>query len=153
MLSKVVLRNKDKNGRATVYVQYVNNGDSTRFPTGIKVSPEHFKDGRLTKGYDSHYFRSDNNHIDSIQTRVDSIIKSYYQEYGASPSLDYVKDEYNKEVNLRKVNDKSFFEYFEEYMEYKKQLVTHNTFRNIQGCRNYLKKFEEDTKYRLTLLG
>lgn len=150
MLSKVVLKNRGKNGKATVYVQYIYDGKSARFPTGIKVLPEHFKDGRLTKGYDSQNYRTDNNLIDSIQTRVDSIIKGYFQKLGAAPDLSFVREEYYKEANKRKISNKTFFEYFDEYISYKEQLLTHNTIRNIKGCRNHLKKFEEKTNYKVS---
>lgn len=150
MYSKVVLRNKDKNGKATVYVQYIHNEESIRFPTGIKVLKEHFKDRKLTKGYDATTYRSDNAHIDTIHKKVEDIVKSYFLKYNVQPDRHYVHEEFFKSANERILSNKNFFEYFDEYIEFKKQFNSHNTIRNIQGCRNYLKRFEEETNYKLT---
>jgi site-specific recombinase XerD len=150
MLSKVVLRNKDKDGKSTVYIQYINNEDSLRINTKIKALPEHFKDGRLTKGYNPKTYQVDNIHIESMQRNVDDIVLNYHKDFGIAPDLHFVKEQFYREANAKKDNHKTFFQYFDEYINYKKQTNAPNTARNIEGCYNYLKRFEKETKYILT---
>ncbi|WP_172798083.1 tyrosine-type recombinase/integrase [Pontibacter akesuensis] len=111
---------------------------------------EHFKEGKLTKGYDSKRFQIDNDHIDTIYKKVDNIIKDYYQKYSVTPEIDYVDSELKKADKERELSNKSLFEYFEKYIEEKKLTHPYNTVRNIEACKRNLEAFAEDTKYTIT---
>jgi site-specific recombinase XerD len=150
MLSKAVLRNKDKNGNSTVYIQYIHNGETLRIPTGVKVSSDHFKSGRLTKGYGESY-KADNTIIDNVEDKVNGIIKSHFDKIGIPPSVKYVGEEYYKEGKklLAQENGKGFFEFFKEYIEGKDGTIAYNSLKSIKVCYKCLMDFEESTNYTM----
>jgi integrase len=151
MLSKAVLRNKDKNNRSTVYIQYINGGEALRIPTGIKVLEEHFKNGRLTKGYGESY-KADNLIIDNTENKVNTIIKNHMDKVGVPPVKKHVYDEYYKEGTklLASEKGKSFFENFGIYISEKESTTQYNTLKSIKVCYKTLNEFEKITGYKLS---
>lgn len=67
----------------------------------------------------------------------------------------YQKYEYDFFCNevkrfLSNADDKNFFEYYNEYMNYKENLVNKSTLKNYHTLKNLLIEFERETKYKLS---
>lgn len=149
MKSTLVLRNKsEKTGLSAIYVEYSYKGKPKRFPTGIKVKDIHWNGEKGTiKKSGSETHEADNNHIHSVKQNIDKIIKKYFEEKGAYPTLEYVTREY-EELNDTQV-EKTFIDHIDDYIELKKGKLSPSTIKGYNNLKDNIIEYQNLNKVKL----
>jgi len=154
MYSTVVLKNKDKEGRGTVYVQYSRGANEIkRIPTGVKVQEEYFDRAgqKLRKGATINTV-ADNATIQAVQANVDNIIRLHIQNKGDYPTVKYLEQEYAKLNDTAPAPEKSFMEYIADFIAFKKGLNRKgSTVKGYTNLRDNLNEYEDYQRVKLGL--
>jgi site-specific recombinase XerD len=149
MFSTIVLRNKDKQGNSTVYVQYSHSADDIkRIPTGIKVNARYFdKAGQKIRKGGTHDVDADNRTIHAIKSNVDSIIRKHLEAKGVTPTVKHLVQEYKKLNDTQ--HEKHFTDYIDEFIEVKKSLVDDDTIKTYRNLKDNILEYEALYKVKL----
>ncbi len=97
------------------------------------------------KNYSNHF------KLNSFLSDYRTKIENWYLEFISN----YSKFEYDFFVSeikrfLNNADDKNFFQYFEEYINYKENLVNKSTLKNYNTLKNLLIEFQEHINYKLS---
>lgn len=121
MEPKIIVRNKDKNGRNTVYVQVCCSNGIKRIPTGVKVKGDKKSlstEKKIVKAATEKQQQLINKKLNSVQNVL----------FKASMDNQHVTKEY-LDFNLKKNNDEknSFFEQYQRFLDSHKNEWVKNT--------------------------
>lgn len=158
----VVLRNLDKHGFASVYVQYTYQRQPKRFPTGVKVLPDGFEDGKVVPcqkvakwAEHNATVAARNSDIDKVRTELDGLIQLHQLQFKALPPLDWVAERFEAPRNVEKGERRDFWQCFdalqiESEASVKQKTAKNNTVRTLKPLRTLLREFETARGIRLT---
>lgn len=136
-------------GKTMVYIQYTFDRKILRIKTGERVNPNHFTDGRITKGYGKDY-KDANANIEIVRSKVDKLIRE--ANYGDSqPTVSYIKFKYEGIQDTKSEKSKDLLQHLKEYIKLKEHDYTFNSLKDYKTLLTHLTAFKESTKYSLRL--
>lgn len=115
--------------------------------TQIRLEKKYFDVDKqqVKKNYNNHF------KLNSFLIEYKTKLENWYLDFISN----YQKYEYSFFCNelkrfLNASDDKSIFDYYNEYISYKENLVNKSTLKNYQTLKNLLNEFESNTQYKLS---
>ena len=150
MASTVTLINKDRT-LASVVVEYSCKGKIKRFSTGVRVPVKYWsKDKKQVLAGGTDNVKADNILIDGLKSKVDAIIREYFNREAKEPTTDYVATEFDRIYNTVEVPAMGFFQGLDEVIRVKSLDKSKQTIKNYTQLKSTLLKFQDETKYKIT---
>lgn len=148
---KLVLRNSDRLGRATVYAQYSHGGKSKWWKCAVKVKPTAWDEEkqRVTSAAGDGY-KELNKLCSGVKNRLNSIILDYFHLYKQTPSLTHVDIEYSRPGvdNTASVEEVGALGHLEDYLSSKD--ISDGTKEATRNMCRMLACFGTEQGYKLT---
>ncbi|HEY8400495.1 MAG TPA: phage integrase SAM-like domain-containing protein [Cytophagaceae bacterium] len=155
----------NESGHTLIYIQYGHQSKITLFSTGIKISPIHWNEKKQlidsTKGVKKIVANEEliktlekednytNANINAFKSKVNTIVRTL-QHRDIEPTVENVKQEFNRVYSDKKEVTFDFFDLFEEFINNPGN-KTETTIKGYRSCLNNLKKFQEVKKEKITL--
>jgi integrase len=139
---KLVLRNSDRLGRATVYAQYSHLGKSKWWKCAVKVKPSAWDEEKqkVTKAAGDGY-KTMNTLCQGVKNRLNNIITDYFHLHKQAPSLAYVDKFYSQPVEEKTEAAVSILSYLEDYLSGKD--ISEGTKEATRNMCNMVGRFEK----------
>ncbi|WP_428330558.1 site-specific integrase [Mucilaginibacter sp.] len=138
----------DKNGRSFIQMTYLANGQKFRHSIKYKLTPTQW----LVSKQRVRVKQTDDEFVNSHLNSIEDIIRKAEKEsllVNNSINFSFVKQRFNDALDKRD-DKKTFFGYFNEYMEAAKGKLKESTISRYKTCLNHLTNFRTAKKYELT---
>ncbi|QDA61625.1 site-specific integrase [Hymenobacter jejuensis] len=148
----LTLRNRDKEGRASVYLQYVYQENSKRFATGVKVRPEErYWDAanEKIKSGGSENYKQDNGLLQDMRRRLETLVADFRRDHARLPTLEEATKAFVRGAEPAPI-ERSFFHCLDEYLALKTSTRAANTLKNFTTLRHALVDFERTISAPIT---
>jgi len=144
------LRNKSNvTSKYSVYVEYCYKTKVKRFATGIKVLESDFNTEKgLIKKNGSTQPELDNNHIHSVKSKIDNLIKEFFVKHSRYPTLEEITE--LKEETIKPVYEKKLIDFLNEYVQQKKEECKPNTFKAFAQLKVNLSEYLKLNKLNIS---
>lgn len=124
-------------------------GSRFKFSTGEKIHPKSWnpENQRVKKSFTGSV------EINSFLDKVEGEIRKVYRNAltaGVLITREFLHTEILKGVNKEPEKKKSFFDYYNEFIEIKKATLRPNTIKKFRSLYNHLKEYEQKSKSKLT---
>ncbi|PWJ42671.1 site-specific integrase [Sediminitomix flava] len=144
MTTKLLIRKKRVNakGETAILVGYYHDHKHCLFSTGIYVKPKDWdetgqKIKRSMKG-----FSTRNSVLNQLKADIDEIaLELKFQ--GVVPTTEQVKKAHNSKVGKGEIEQKTFMDYFDSFVEENRPQKAHGTIQKYITLQNHLKDFQE----------
>ncbi len=149
VLSKLDYQKKKKSPESLLMLRYSHKKKTTHFTTHKNIDEKYWDErGQQAK---KSYSGSDrfNIYIKTVRQKVEDIVNEMLIK-GEDPTTDYVKSIYQAgKTETEKKKQYSFFEYFEKYLEDRKNQIEFNTAKTYRTTVNKLREYEKYARVQL----
>ena len=149
ILSKLDYQKKKNSPESLLMLRYSHKKKTTHFTTHKNIDEKYWDErGQLAK---KSYPGSDrfNIYVKTIRQKVEDIVNDLLIK-GEDPTTDYVKSIYQMgKTETEKKKQFTFFEYFEKYLEDRKNKIEHSTAKTYRTTVNKLKEYEKYARVQL----
>lgn len=138
---RFILKEPNTTKESLIYAILNVNGKRLKMSTGLKVSPKYWQHSsqRVKSSFNKAIIF--NERLRNISHDIESAVLHLINNR-VNPTPQAIKDHLKSDANSEdNAPSKSFFDYFEEFMEMKKTSVSQATIDTYIYCRNHLRKF------------
>jgi len=142
----------DKQNFHRIYLYFRYNAKELQFYTGEKILKKQWNKKQFVNSGVNDAAKI-NDRLKFIKEKILEIYR-FYQNKGIIPNNEILRDELNKVVNKEVIKEKSFYEYFSDFLEIQKppqkSKLTYGKFKNVL---NHLQNFEKQYNYKINYLS
>ncbi len=143
------LKDKKSDGKTPILLSFSYNGNRLKYSTGISIHPKSWsnKSGKIYSGVSGSVGM--NAILKKMEFELSNIYHKIIHDDDNIPAPDFFKEYLNNKFkNTTQTDSKTFFEYFDEFVESKYK--TGAEIRKYNSLRNHLKNIEKKLKIKLS---
>jgi integrase len=131
-----------------IYLFFHYNGKRMKFSTGEKIAPKNWnpENQRVKKSFPGS--PELNGYLEKVIEEVQKIYRTANSN-DIDYSIDELREKLNNKLNRKKIIQKEFFEYLDEFIDVNKNFKKPNTIKKYVTLRNHLEKFEKEKKFKV----
>jgi len=142
------LANDNQRGDKLIMLSFCYDGRRLRFSTGETIDKKYWNEEEQRAKKSLTGCMELNNLLD----RIEEFVKKIYREgktYNHALTNEYFRDKINKEIDPASNAPKSFFDYYNEFIEIQKTTKAHGTIQKYRTLLNHLTDFQHRKKYNI----
>lgn len=140
----------DKNDLCRINLHFNYNGTIFKFNTGVKVKKKHWNNKKQFVNIGDNDNSIKNDILRLINTKINEAY-NYFRSKGIAPDNDILKTKLDELINKKVVKEKSFYDYFNDYLEIQKPpQKSVNTHKKFVTTLNHLQNFENHANYKIS---
>lgn len=143
------LKNPQANKETLIYLFFSYNGNRTKLSTSEFIYPKHWniESQRAKKSFTG--YSEFNDYLDTMEESIKAIYRNAYSN-GITLTSEYIKEQLNNRLNKKAGKQKSFFDYFDEFIAVTKPIKKENTIKKYTTLLNHLKNFQREKNFKLS---